>query len=70
MAIPTLAVRTADQKGSCGFIFDASQWATPEAVNGYVAYEMTCEDGVGRALGLKSVSYPDHFVFPDLQLSN
>ncbi len=64
MAIPTLAVRIANEGGHCGFIFDASQWDTPPAVNGYVAYEMTCEEHVGKALALKSVSYPDHFVLP------
>lgn len=64
MAIPTLAVRTADEGERCGFIFDASQWDTPKAVNGYVAYEMTCEDGVGKELNLQSVSYPGNFVLP------
>jgi hypothetical protein len=64
MAIPTLAVRTAKAGKQCGLIFDASQWDTPHAVNGYIAYEMSCDESIGKARTLKSVSYPNHFVLP------
>ncbi|VAW89953.1 hypothetical protein MNBD_GAMMA17-2047 [hydrothermal vent metagenome] len=61
---PTMAVRTAKDGSQCGFIFDASQWDSTTAVNGYKAYEMTCDERIGKEIQLKSVIYPEIFVLP------
>ncbi len=62
--VPTFAVRTNERGDTCGFILDSSDWDSDLAVNGYVAYEMTCDEGRGRRLPLKSVSYPKFFALP------
>lgn len=64
MAIPTLAVRTADDGRACGILLDSSQWESVHAVEGYSAYEMTCDQRRGARLPLKAVSYPPAFGLP------
>ena len=63
-AIPTLIVNFADKGKTCGVIFDSTQWDTEKAVNGYVAYTMTCDESRGEPLLLKHATYPQDFVFP------
>ena len=64
MTIPTFAIRTSTEGRSCGFILDSSQSESDLAINGYIAYEMTCNERRGRRLTLQAVSYPDVFVLP------
>lgn len=64
MTIPGLAVRTQRSGDVCGIILDPSEWDSDRAVNGYVAYEMTCEERRGRRLPLADVRYPAHFSLP------
>lgn len=64
MMIPGLAVRTGRRGEVCGIILDPSEWDTDRAVNGYVAYEMSCDERRGRRLDLVSVEYPQVFSLP------
>jgi hypothetical protein len=64
MAIPSLAVRTQSTGRICGVLLDSAEWDTAAAVNGYVAYELTCDERRGRRLSLRDVSYPDAFTLP------
>lgn len=64
LAIPTLVLQFADRGKVCGVIFDATQWDTSRAVNGYIAYEMTCDERMGVPIGLQSVVYPKRYVLP------
>ncbi len=64
IAIPTFAVRTGQNKEGCGYVFDASEWDTPEAVDGYRVYKMNCDETIGVEVELKSVAFPDFFVMP------
>lgn len=64
LAIPTFVLRFADRGKVCGVIFDATQWDTSRAVNGYIAYEMTCDERMGVPIELQSVVYPKRYVLP------
>ncbi len=63
-AVPGLAVRLPPDSGVCGVLFDPTDWDDPNAVNGYFAYEMTCEERRGRQLPLVAATYPGVFVLP------
>jgi hypothetical protein len=64
MAIPIFAVRTAESGESCGFILDSTDWDTPRALNGYIAYRMTCDERRGEPIPLRSVTYPPRYSLP------
>lgn len=62
--IPTFAVRTGTEGDACGFIFDSTEWESDRAVNGYVAYELRCDERRGRRLPLTHAVYPQFFALP------
>lgn len=64
VTVPGLAIRTAAHGGVCGVLLDPSEWDTDKAINGYVAYEMTCQETRGRRLPLRAVTYPGVFSLP------
>lgn len=64
VTVPGLAIRTAAEGDVCGVLLDPSDWDTDRAVNGYVAYEMTCQESRGKRLPLRSVTYPGIFSLP------
>ncbi len=66
--LPSFAIRTSHdlEASSCGFVL-APRRRHPETWlwEGYLVYEMTCDERQGRELVLSSETYPPNYVWPD-----
>lgn len=62
--LPTLVVHTGQIGNRCGIILDSMESGHPNATDGYIAYELTCDEKVGLELELESVAYPETYTIP------